>query len=246
MDGKLKEEARCFELDPDEVEKDDYAYKADMTFWPGNSCKIKAVLKLYDRSAYFLVHLVSIFILCGKSKLMDGINLILILENQEFTSPLKRMIETTTEEVLCKAGFRVGILGSASFLPCMSSKVICICTRISACGDTLQHVYCLFNILASSFSAGQIFKKVSLAGQFIGTEYHIPKYWIDSYCLNVRFLAIFITEAGILIKRSKTGISAKAHRKIAMGIKTGRAFGLMLFTTMGTKHFMFVRNNAGP
>ncbi|KAK4737541.1 hypothetical protein R3W88_001238 [Solanum pinnatisectum] len=92
-------EARYFEIDPDEVEKDDYAYRADMTFWPGNTCKIK----------------------------------------------------------------------------------------------------------------------------------------------NVRFLAIFIMEAGILIKRSKTGISAKAHRKIAMGIKTARAFGLMPFTTMGTKHFVFGR-----
>ncbi|XP_055814539.1 uncharacterized protein LOC129884234 [Solanum dulcamara] len=36
IDGKLKEEARYFEFDPDEVEKDDYAYRADMTFRPGN------------------------------------------------------------------------------------------------------------------------------------------------------------------------------------------------------------------
>ncbi|KAG5632450.1 hypothetical protein H5410_004167 [Solanum commersonii] len=203
MDGKLKEEARYFEFDPDEVEKDDYAYRAEMTFWPGNTCKIK-----------------------------------------EFASPLKGMIETTTEEVLHKAGFRVGILGSASLRPCMSSKVICICTQISACGDTLQHVYCLFNILASSFSASQIFKKVSLAGQFIGTEYHIPKFiQLNIFAIqNVRVLASFITEAGILLKRSKTGISVKAHRKIAMGIKTARAFGgLMPFTTMGTKHFVFGR-----
>ncbi|WMV09651.1 hypothetical protein MTR67_003036 [Solanum verrucosum] len=127
MDGKLKEEARYFEFDPDEVEKDDYAYRAD--------------------------------------DLLAREHLILILENQEFASPLKGMIETTTEEVLRKAGFR-----------------------------------------------------------------------------NVRFLASFITEAGILLKRSKTGISVKAHRKIAMGIKTARAFGgLMPFTTMGTKHFVFGR-----
>lgn len=58
---------------------------------------------------------------------------------------------------------------------------------------------------------------------------------------NVRFLANFITEAGILHKRSKTGISAKAQRKIAREIKTARAFGLMPFTTMGTKHFVFGR-----
>ncbi|CAH2038689.1 unnamed protein product [Thlaspi arvense] len=58
---------------------------------------------------------------------------------------------------------------------------------------------------------------------------------------NVRFLAQFITEAGILIKRKQTGISAKAQRKIAREIKTARAFGLMPFTTMGTKAFTFGR-----
>ncbi|CAL1386068.1 unnamed protein product [Linum trigynum] len=56
---------------------------------------------------------------------------------------------------------------------------------------------------------------------------------------NVRFLANFITEAGIIVKRSKTGISAKAQRKIAREIKTARAFGLLPFTTMGTKSFVF-------
>ncbi|KAG7596141.1 Ribosomal protein S18 [Arabidopsis suecica] len=56
---------------------------------------------------------------------------------------------------------------------------------------------------------------------------------------NVRFLANFITEAGIIIKRKQTGISAKAQRKIAREIKTARAFGLMPFTTMGTKAFQF-------
>lgn len=58
---------------------------------------------------------------------------------------------------------------------------------------------------------------------------------------NVRFLANFITEAGVIIKRSKTKISAKAQRKVAREIKTARAFGLMPFTTMGTKQFMFGR-----
>ncbi|XP_031477819.1 uncharacterized protein LOC116248921 isoform X2 [Nymphaea colorata] len=56
---------------------------------------------------------------------------------------------------------------------------------------------------------------------------------------NVRFLSNFITEAGIIIKRSKTGISAKAQRRVAREIKTARAFGLMPFTTMGTKPFVF-------
>ncbi|XP_010487230.1 PREDICTED: uncharacterized protein LOC104765241 [Camelina sativa] len=56
---------------------------------------------------------------------------------------------------------------------------------------------------------------------------------------NVKFLANFITEAGIIIKRKQTGISAKAQRKIAREIKTARAFGLMPFTTMGTKAFQF-------
>ncbi|KAI3416652.1 uncharacterized protein J3R85_015204, partial [Psidium guajava] len=56
---------------------------------------------------------------------------------------------------------------------------------------------------------------------------------------NVRFLANFITEAGIIIKRSSTRIRAKAQRKVAREIKTARAFGLMPFTTMGTKSFVF-------
>ncbi|XP_028784161.1 uncharacterized protein LOC114751448 [Neltuma alba] len=56
---------------------------------------------------------------------------------------------------------------------------------------------------------------------------------------NVRFLANFLTPAGIIIKRSQTGISAKAQRKIAREIKTARAFGLIPFTTMGTKAFIF-------
>ncbi|KAL8557445.1 hypothetical protein ACS0TY_004752 [Phlomoides rotata] len=56
---------------------------------------------------------------------------------------------------------------------------------------------------------------------------------------NVRFLANFITEAGIIIKRSQTGTSAKAQRRIAREIKTARAFGLMPFIAMGTKRFEY-------
>lgn len=37
----------------------------------------------------------------------------------------------------------------------------------------------------------------------------------------------------------QTGISAKAQRKMAREIKTARAFGLMPFTTMGTKSFVY-------
>lgn len=131
MDGKLKEAATYFKFDPDEIDKDDYAYRADMTFWPGNTYDIKD----------------------------------LDLRKPGVRKPMKRdEFETTTEEVLRKADFR-----------------------------------------------------------------------------NVRFLANFITEAGIIIKRSKTKISAKAQRKIAREIKTARAFGLMPFTTMGTKQFVFGR-----
>ncbi|KAJ8573947.1 hypothetical protein K7X08_010458 [Anisodus acutangulus] len=131
MDGKLKEAARYFEFNPDKVEKVDYAYRPDMTFWPGNTYEIKD----------------------------------LDLRKPGVRKPFKRdEFETMTEEVLRKADFR-----------------------------------------------------------------------------NVRLLANFITEAGILIKRSKTGISAKAQRKIAREIKTARAFGLMPFTTMGTKQFVFGR-----
>lgn len=55
---------------------------------------------------------------------------------------------------------------------------------------------------------------------------------------NVKFLSQFMTEAGIIVKRSKSGISAKAQRKVAREIKTARAFGLMPFISMGTKEFV--------
>jgi len=41
---------------------------------------------------------------------------------------------------------------------------------------------------------------------------------------------------------SQTRISAKAQRKIAREIKTARAFGLMPFTTMGRRPFIFGRS----
>lgn len=132
IDGKLKDAATYFEYDVNEVEKDDYKFRSDVTFWPGNT---------YD------------------AKDLD-------LTKPGVRKPSKRSeFEVTTQEVLRKADFR-----------------------------------------------------------------------------NVRFLANFITEAGVIIKRSKTKISAKAQRKVAREIKTARAFGLMPFTTMGTKHFVYGRN----
>ncbi|KAB8113204.1 hypothetical protein EE612_052141 [Oryza sativa] len=59
---------------------------------------------------------------------------------------------------------------------------------------------------------------------------------------NVRFLANFLTEAGIIIKRSQTRISAKAQRKVAREIKTARALGLLPFTTMGQRPFIYGRS----
>ncbi|CAL5426872.1 unnamed protein product [Camellia sinensis] len=129
MDGKLKKAATYFEYDPEEIAKDDYAFRPDMTFRPGTT---------YD------------------TKDLD-------LKKPGVRKPFRRNeFEVTSEEVLKKADFR-----------------------------------------------------------------------------NVRFLANFITEAGIIIKRNKTKISAKAQRKVAREIKTARAFGLMPFTTMGTKQFIF-------
>lgn len=129
MDAKLKKEATYFEFDVNEMEKDDYCFRPDVSFreW-----------QTYD------------------TKELD-------LTRPGVPKPMKRdEFEVTTEEVLRKADFR-----------------------------------------------------------------------------NVRFLANFLTEAGIIIKRSKTKISAKAQRKVAREIKTARAFGLMPFTTMGTKRFAF-------
>ncbi|KAG9142027.1 hypothetical protein Leryth_009377 [Lithospermum erythrorhizon] len=132
VDTKLMNAARYFEYDSEEVEKDDYAFRPDVTFRLGDTYEPKD----------------------------------LDLTKPGIQKPFKRRsgFETTTEEVLRKADFR-----------------------------------------------------------------------------NVRFLANFITEAGILIKRSQTGISAKAQRKVAREIKTARAFGLMPFTTMGSKQFVFGR-----
>uniref|UniRef100_M1ARB7 Structural constituent of ribosome n=1 Tax=Solanum tuberosum TaxID=4113 RepID=M1ARB7_SOLTU len=81
MDGKLKEAASYFQVDPDEVDKEDYAYRADMTFWPGNTYELKD----------------------------------LDLRKPGVRKPKKRdEFETTTEEVLRKADFRVCVLCSTS------------------------------------------------------------------------------------------------------------------------------------
>ncbi|KAL3518057.1 hypothetical protein ACH5RR_020646 [Cinchona calisaya] len=131
INGKLKEAAKYFEVDPDEIDKDGYSFRPDVDHQLGVTYDIKD----------------------------------LDLKKAGVQKPFKRYeFETTTAEVLQKADFR-----------------------------------------------------------------------------NVRFLANFITEGGIIIKRSKTRISAKAQRKVARAIKTARAFGLMPFTTMGTKQFVFGR-----
>lgn len=49
-------------------------------------------------------------------------------------------------------------------------------------------------------------------------------------------MCIFILFSLFIVQ---TGISAKAQRKVAREIKTARAFGLMPFTTMGTKSFVY-------
>ncbi|XP_047162896.1 uncharacterized protein LOC124832680 [Vigna umbellata] len=131
MDENLKNAATYFEVDEDEVEKEDYAFRYDADFPIGST---------YDTKALDLTK--------------PGVR----------KPPIRDEFSVTTKEVLSQADFR-----------------------------------------------------------------------------NVRFLANFITEAGIIIKRSKTGISAKAQRKVAREIKTARAFGLMPFTTMGTKSFLFGR-----
>ncbi|XP_043691330.1 uncharacterized protein LOC122642015 [Telopea speciosissima] len=129
MDGKLKKAATYFEYDPEEISKEDYSFRPDVTLRPGMTYTTKD----------------------------------LDLTKPGVRKPFKRPeFEVTTAEVLRKADFR-----------------------------------------------------------------------------NVRFLANFLTEAGIIIKRSKTRIGAKAQRKVAREIKTARAFGLMPFTTMGTKPFIF-------
>ncbi|KAL3641774.1 hypothetical protein CASFOL_012589 [Castilleja foliolosa] len=79
-------------------------------------------------------------------------------------------------------------------------------------------------------------RKPPRRGEFVTTTEEVL---LKADFRNVKFLSNFITEAGILDKRSKTGISAKAQRKVAREIKTARAFGLMPFTTMGTKQFVY-------
>lgn len=43
MDGKLKEAATYFEYDMNEIEKDDYKFRSDVTFWPGNTYDVKVL-----------------------------------------------------------------------------------------------------------------------------------------------------------------------------------------------------------
>lgn len=43
MDGKLKKAATYFEFDPEEISKDDYTFRADMSFKPGSTYEIKVM-----------------------------------------------------------------------------------------------------------------------------------------------------------------------------------------------------------
>lgn len=42
MDGKLKKASTYFEFDREEIVKDDYTFRADMSFKPGSTYEIKA------------------------------------------------------------------------------------------------------------------------------------------------------------------------------------------------------------
>ncbi|KAJ6914197.1 hypothetical protein NC651_016454 [Populus alba x Populus x berolinensis] len=88
-------------------------------------------------------------------------------------------------------------------------------------------------------TTAEVLSKADFRVPLIGVTIAIVEYESVKSLENVRFLANFITDAGIIIKRRQTGISAKAQRKVAREIKTARAFGLMPFTTMGTKSFVF-------
>lgn len=56
MDGKLKKAAAYFEFDPEEFDKDDYAFRSDMKFFPKMSYDIKACsIRCQDNLSLFLV-----------------------------------------------------------------------------------------------------------------------------------------------------------------------------------------------
>ncbi|KAK1319568.1 hypothetical protein QJS10_CPB04g01443 [Acorus calamus] len=138
------------------------------------------------------------------------------LRNPVYRKPLRRPgFETTTAEVLKKADFRI-CKGKYDFEHDGGSSPP---ANLSIPEDSSYRRETSMPIT--------IIKKHQCRSSSVGRRW------------NVRFLANFITESGIIIKRRKTGISAKAQRKVAREIKTARAFGLMPFTTMGTKTFIF-------
>lgn len=47
MDGKLQKAATYFEFDPEEIAKDDYAYRPDVSFQPGTTYTIKVCKVVY-------------------------------------------------------------------------------------------------------------------------------------------------------------------------------------------------------
>lgn len=54
LDGKLKDAATYFEYDVNEVEKEDYKFRPDVTFWPGNTYDVK-VWSVSSFLCYFLL-----------------------------------------------------------------------------------------------------------------------------------------------------------------------------------------------
>ena len=53
MDGKLKKAATYFEFDPDEIDKDDYAFRPDVTFQSGMTYELKVCF--FGNLCFFLL-----------------------------------------------------------------------------------------------------------------------------------------------------------------------------------------------
>jgi ribosomal protein S18 len=59
---------------------------------------------------------------------------------------------------------------------------------------------------------------------------------------NPRYLSNFIAETSRILPKRRSGLTAKAQRKVIREIKTARTFGLMPFTSMGRSPFRFLRS----
>ncbi|KAF1884457.1 hypothetical protein Lal_00028335 [Lupinus albus] len=184
MDGKLKNAATYFEFDPEELIKDDYAFRYDTDFYPGSTYTIK--------------------------------------------------IHKSTEAL---TDFDAGCNMSIDFDARCNTRI----GRDAGCDMGIDLDTRVWHRYWLALHKDLDLTKPGVHKPAIRPEFKVTTKEVLSQAdfRNVRFLANFITEAGILIKRSKTGISAKAQRKVAREVKTARAFGLMPFTTMGTKSFVY-------